>query len=323
MLSDGPSLAWATALALLAAAAPAQAQVEGQQIVNDQVVITGISPKLFYDDTDEAGSTEWSIVGSEDVFIVRNFDTLVNMISFSDAGQMQIELNSVSFEIEDEDQNRIVDIHRDAPLSLDIRSDGNIYLSGSDLFVDNTNSRVGMGTSTPSDDLEIASFTPGVVLNDTSTSSADWYIGNSANDLILQTKGNGTGGPSNKTIVRLDAQTGNVEIHGKLILDGELQVAPDYVFEPDYPLETIEEHARRMWENKHLPAVPPAAEIEENGLDLVRHQYGTLEELEKAHIYISQLSEKLMEVTRTVEDLQAEVAELKKQDRASSPLRDE
>jgi hypothetical protein len=85
-----------------------------------------------------------------------------------------------------------------------------------------------------------------------------------------------------------------VDINGKLVINGT-QVTPDYVFDPDYPLESIEEHAELMWKNKHLPALPGASKNEE-GVDIVQHQYGTLEELEKAHIYISQLNEELKEL---------------------------
>ena len=69
----------------------------------------------------------------------------------------------------------------------------------------------------------------------------------------------------------------------------------DYVFEPTYKMESIEDHARFMWTNKHLSAVPGVRK-DENGLDIVEvgsHQRGILEELEKAHVYIEQLYEKI------------------------------
>ena len=97
-----------------------------------------------------------------------------------------------------------------------------------------------------------------------------------------------------------------VDITGTLFINGVDNSAPDYIFEPDYPLESIEEHAESMWKNKHLPALPTAASTAKEGVDVVRYQFGVLEELEKAHIYIAQLSE-------TLAELSAEVADLKQQ----------
>jgi hypothetical protein len=48
-----------------------------------------------------------------------------------------------------------------------------------------------------------------------------------------------------------------------------------------------------MWENKHLPGLPGAVADEENGVNVITHQFGVLEELEKAHIYIEQLHKRL------------------------------
>jgi hypothetical protein len=99
-----------------------------------------------------------------------------------------------------------------------------------------------------------------------------------------------------------------VDINGKLVINGT-DITPDYVFGSDYKLDSIEDHAQQMWQNKHLPALPGAHENEKNGVDIVKHQYGVLEELEIAHIYIAQLNE-------MVKELRDEVAELKAQQSA-------
>jgi hypothetical protein len=103
-----------------------------------------------------------------------------------------------------------------------------------------------------------------------------------------------------------------VDITGKLVINGS-QVTPDYVFDPGYPLESIEEHAEFMWENKHLPALPGAS-ANEAGVDIVSHQYGTLEELEKAHIYISQLNQEIKQLKteheKRIDQLEMALAEV-------------
>ncbi len=106
-----------------------------------------------------------------------------------------------------------------------------------------------------------------------------------------------------------------VDINGKLVINGS-QVTPDYVFDSDYRLESIEEHAEFMWKNKHLPALPGAAANEKGGVDIVSHQYGTLEELEKAHIYISQLNEQLKQQAEQMKKMELALAELQAQQAA-------
>jgi hypothetical protein len=85
---------------------------------------------------------------------------------------------------------------------------------------------------------------------------------------------------------------GNVCIDGSIWQRGSVLHA-DYVFEENFPLESIEEHADFMWREKHLRGVPPKT-VDEHGNDVVeigRHNRGMLEELEKAHIYIARLNE--------------------------------
>jgi hypothetical protein len=65
---------------------------------------------------------------------------------------------------------------------------------------------------------------------------------------------------------------------------------PDYVFHNTYNLESIEEHGNFMFNNKHLPSVKSARYIK-NTDDLKKEDI--LEELEKAHIYIYKMNERL------------------------------
>lgn len=86
----------------------------------------------------------------------------------------------------------------------------------------------------------------------------------------------------------------------------------DYVFEPAYKLQSIEDHAGSMWKNKHLPAMSPRRE-DTDGRELIElggHTRGLLEELEKAHIYITQLNERIKEREQRFGLLEAENARL-------------
>ena len=82
--------------------------------------------------------------------------------------------------------------------------------------------------------------------------------------------------------------------------------APDYVYDPGYELESIDEHAAFMWDNSHLPAVGPG----QGQVALTRLSYGMLEELEKAHIYIERLNERLKDKESQVDELTERLARL-------------
>src|SRR3712207_3000509 len=76
------------------------------------------------------------------------------------------------------------------------------------------------------------------------------------------------------------------------IIHRTTQIHADHVFEREYPLESIEEHAAAMTENKHLAAVPPTQRDAEGNMianDTARLR-GLLEELEKAHIYLARVN---------------------------------
>jgi hypothetical protein len=90
---------------------------------------------------------------------------------------------------------------------------------------------------------------------------------------------------------------GKLDVNGSIYQRGSVLHA-DYVFEPDYQLESIEEHSQYMWRNKHLKAIPKAV-VDENGYEIVEvgsHRKGIVEELEKAHIYIEQLHKQIKEL---------------------------
>ena len=93
-----------------------------------------------------------------------------------------------------------------------------------------------------------------------------------------------------ENLLRVGVTAGDaVDITGRLIINGS-EVTPDYVFDPDYQRESIEAHAAFMWENRHLPSLPPAGEDGTRPVDVVSHQYGMLKELEMAHVYIDELN---------------------------------
>lgn len=117
--------------------------------------------------------------------------------------------------------------------------------------------------------------------------------------------------PTNGIYVQGQVGIGTMTPQGKLDVNGSIyqrggQLHADYVFNEDYRLESIEEHAQYMWENMHLKALPPIKK-DENGQEIVEigtYQKGILEELEKAHIYIEQLNEKIKTLESKIQALE-------------------
>ena len=88
---------------------------------------------------------------------------------------------------------------------------------------------------------------------------------------------------------------GNLTISGSLVTGtaGSCTAATpcDGVFLPEFELESIEDHAAYMWDRHHLAGVGPTRPNEP--INITRKTTGILNELEKAHIYIEQLHQRL------------------------------
>ncbi len=67
-------------------------------------------------------------------------------------------------------------------------------------------------------------------------------------------------------------------------------VFPDYVFDEDYDLRSIEELASYIKENHHLPEIPSAEEVEENGMQLGEMSVNLLKKIEELTLYMIQLN---------------------------------
>lgn len=96
-----------------------------------------------------------------------------------------------------------------------------------------------------------------------------------------------------------------LDVNGAIYQRGSVLHA-DYVFEDDYEMVSIEEHAEKMWEGKHLPAVPPR-KVDDEGREIVElgsQNCGILEELEIAHIYIEQLNQRIAQLEKAIQSLQ-------------------
>lgn len=178
--------------------------------------------------------------------------------------------------------------------------------ASSNALVIDTDSDIGMGTLSPSEELHVLKSDADDVFirlenSNATTQNAGFTLVNSAATWNFFNAGNGrfriSGAPG--TVLEIDDDTGDVTINNDLTVSGTCNGC-DAVFQPEWPLESIEEHAEAMWSQSYLPAVGPTAEGE-TSIDVFQKVTGILQELEKAHIYIDQLHQRVAELETRLE----------------------
>lgn len=186
--------------------------------------------------------------------------------------------------------------------SIDVASSGRVGINTSSpdatLDVLATASTIGTGNV----GVKVANSDGAVALQlDPGDDGTFWNFSAPSNDLFRISR-SGTGA----TELELSS-SGNLTIRGGLVTGTAGSCTSgspcDGVFDPEFKLESIAEHAAYMWSNWHLPAVgptPPDAPI-----NLTRKTTGMLNELEKAHIYIAQLDERIRQLEAEIVRLTA------------------
>ena len=119
--------------------------------------------------------------------------------------------------------------------------------------------------------------------------------------LIFGTTQNGTTGLNNVLEVTHD---------GKVKINGTTLNVPDYVFEEDYALMSLDDLSTFVKKNKHLPGVANAEEVKEDGLDIAGSQLSVLEKVEELTLYTLQQHTQIMQLEATNLAFQAKVAKV-------------
>lgn len=78
-------------------------------------------------------------------------------------------------------------------------------------------------------------------------------------------------------------------IHAEEVIVDASVPQPDYVFEDDYDLISLEEIEAFIKDNKHLPGIPSAVEVEDKGLNAGEMQAKLLEKVEELTLYAIEL----------------------------------
>ena len=184
---------------------------------------------------------------------------------------------------------------------------------------------VGIGTASPGQALDVARSGDVVVrLSNTSTVAPnnEWDIKNNAATGRLTFTDDSTGvrvpfkfAPNAvDNLLRVGVLANNtVDINGNLFVTGT--ITPDYVFDKNFHVPSIKEHAAAMWERRHLPKMT-AARVNDQGQGVINvgeRSQGMLEELEYAHVYIEQLHSNMQQLQDDMAKKNDELAQLREE----------
>ena len=97
--------------------------------------------------------------------------------------------------------------------------------------------------------------------------------------------------------------TVNGTIYGKEVKVDLNLPGPDYVFEKSYSLPTLEEVKSYIDQNKHLPEVPSAKEMEKNGVMLGEMNMLLLKKVEELTLYVIELKQRDEAQQKEIEEL--------------------
>ena len=120
--------------------------------------------------------------------------------------------------------------------------------------------------------------------------------------------------PGTNTTTATFLANGNVGIgrtdpHYKLDVNGiirarevlvNINTGADFVFEEDYALRSLDEVYSFIRTNKHLPEIPSAAEMVNNGLDMGEFQIKLLQKVEELTLYIIAQDKRIKELEKSV-----------------------
>lgn len=214
-----------------------------------------------------------------------------------------------------------------------------VYLGAANTFVDNglTNSSTYYYRIYTVD--KAFNYSAAVVANGTTTNNSTLTNLTVTNNTLLATTGDVVGIGTTTPTQKLDV-IGNIRTSGKLFI-GDINDAkisslsdytlavngtalftkakvklsgnwPDYVFEDKYPLLSLGSLEKFIRENKHLPQVPTAFDIEKNGIDVGVIQTTLVQKIEELTLYIIDQNKKIEEQQNKINKLESQSNQLQK-----------
>jgi hypothetical protein len=178
------------------------------------------------------------------------------------------------------------------------------------IYGDFLTGRLGLGTTSPGGKLDVignyirvaASTDPGAkeiklrtdgAAVDVDVNNADLFLKSNTGHTVIQAFSGNVGIGNTSPSYKLDV-TGDINVSGNIRKGGTAYTHPDYVFEPDYELMSLEDLKKYVSEKKCLPNVISAENVKKNnGYNMDELLIQMLEKIEEQTLYIFQLEERI------------------------------
>ncbi|WP_443938793.1 hypothetical protein [Pedobacter sp. MW01-1-1] len=209
---------------------------------------------------------------------------------------------------------------------IDLHTFQNNGLENSNQLYLKSNGYVGIGTDSPDAPLTVngcSNFFPRRINGgDARKLSIDYFANNPefiSNDYPVVIRTGGGNQPLIFDAARIGI--GTTTPQEKLSVNGNIRAReikveatnwPDYVFEEDYKITSLQDLEKYIKTNKHLPDMPSAKEVENNGLVLGEMNKALLKKVEELTLHLIDLSKRFENQERENIELRNSINELKK-----------
>jgi hypothetical protein len=183
-----------------------------------------------------------------------------------------------------------------------------------DELVIDENGDIGIGTDTPMVALDVvrALGAAGTLFSLENDGPTRFQLNNTTGDFwLINASNNGLrfNANANPTVAFTITACGNLSIAGSLTT--AMSTLPDYVFEPEYPLMPLDHLEAYILENKHLPNIPAASDVEKTGrVNMTELQVKLLEKVEELTLYTLAQDKQISEKTHRLTALEQQNAAL-------------
>ena len=163
----------------------------------------------------------------------------------------------------------------------------------------------------------------GIAIETPDSSTLNMYFDKESNSFVFNTAGNESSSNEKRNSLTFDADNymfnkGDMFVNGKITCKNEINVTSlnandvnvkmnnvaDYVFDEGYNLKSLSEVETFVKENKHLPGIPSAAEIEQNGVSLSQMSNMLLEKVEELTLHLIRLEKENAELKAKFESME-------------------